>query len=255
VTGNLAHRVSIGHTESWRRSRDCCVTFRANTRSPGLHRARHSARFGDPSGREQGAGSREQAIAESPIDRIEHATSVRVLHESLPQRQCVLLIAHIPTLWQAIVAEQLAVEGHAEFWQSLVLDTLACWDAILLLGSAPAHFSSFAPIVATPLAARLGMAHLRGDSVERWRCEIMRLRTVAMELPCPRHPYADALLRALPSMPSAWRPTILRAIRSPAEWTVKRVCFACETRRRTLERWCRKVGLPSPADLFGGNVA
>jgi hypothetical protein len=169
------------------------------------------------------------------------------LFYAFPYDDCALLIAQQATLLRA-VRDALPGDRAAG-----VAGCLAGWDGVLLLLD-EALDPALAGLFDSQFAMRMGFVMVSELQEPRFAWQLRRLASAAWFLPPARVLMPREISLQLAALPIAWQAVVHRALRSPHEWSVKRICHECGVDRRTLERGFRRVALPAPKVVlaYGG---
>lgn len=124
------------------------------------------------------------------------------------------------------------------------------WDSVVMLKSTQSSIYSCIEMLDESQICRLSIITCCLLQAEEASFEFVRAlcqaRTSFQSRACRRQPWHDRFTL----LPTAARRVVERVLVEPSKWTVKRLCAEMHAERRTIERWFKRAGLPSPAGLI-----
>jgi len=131
-----------------------------------------------------------------------------------------------------------------------LLGLMAGWDCAVLLTSV-SNTDALSTLWPSPIARRCAVVERDAASVEALRLALQHVWYQTIHLaPVNENVLEPEMEEALARLPVGFRFLLWQAIRDPGDWSVDRLAAAFGVTRRSLERQCRRWGLPSPSAML-----
>jgi AraC-like DNA-binding protein len=200
------------------------------------------------------------------LDHVERALAHERVRATARERRMTASISHFRCLREAAGHKEtylpslLFVAGSSILSRSLTSERfggnspLPCslfeWDSVVIMQDTQSSIDSFTKMLEDNQICRLCMVNDVTLHAEKLIFEFVRALCLARinfrDRICRCEPWRDRFML----LPTAARGVVERVCFDPSEWTVKRLCAEMHAERRTIERWFRRAGLPSPAGLI-----
>jgi hypothetical protein len=135
-------------------------------------------------------------------------------------------------------------------------DTIAEWDAALLLCGDSTRASVLDGLLNTDVAPRIAFATASVPSSENGVLVPLALQIGQLVSSCDFR--SRTSMAHIPSeiwgrvelLPAVWRRAVRSALTNPGDWDSNRLAYECCTTVRTIQRGMQRAGLPGPAALL-----